>query len=162
MDWNSLAQSGEAVWTLIGTMSATTALSVLTFIKTSISGKKFAKVSDFAVVANESIKFAKNEISEAKVQIVDEVKAQIVEPLKEQINALRSDNVQLTNLCATMLSLIPMNITLKREVVETLGNINSVSAQTQTLLETNLASQEEQERQTQSTNQTLSEDIDNI
>jgi hypothetical protein len=63
MDLNSILQSGEGVWALFGSLGASTVISIFTFLKVNVSGKKFNKLSDFAVVADQTTKFAKNELS---------------------------------------------------------------------------------------------------
>ena len=162
MDLNSLTESASVVWTLIGTVGAGTLISVLTFIKTSMSGKKFTKVSDFAVVADKSMKFAKSEMQDAKTEIVDETRKLIVEPLKEQIQALVSDNVQLASLTVSLLAYVPLPLEIKKDAVKVLGTLGNISTESKKLLESSVAYQEKQTALEKAQITKLQTDIDKI
>ena len=162
MDLDSLVESGEVIWALIGTLGATTIFSVLTFIKTISSGKKFNKVSDFTVVADQSIGFAKGEILKAKDQIVEETRKTIVEPMKAQVQALLSDNANLVSLSVSLLSYIPLPLEIKKDAVSVITTLGNISNEALKLFETSIAYQETQEAKAQEVNNDLSENIDDI
>ena len=162
MDWNSLSESGTALWTLVGALGGTTILSVLTFIKTSVSGKKFTKVSDFAVVADQSMKFAKGEMIIAKNQLIEETKKTIVEPMKEQVQALLSDNAQLASITVSLLSYIPLPLEVKKDAIVVISKLGSVTDEAKVLLTSSMEYQEAQEAIEQAQNTELQDNIDNI
>ena len=162
MDLSSLLESGTALWTLIGGASGLVIINVLTFIKTSVSGKKFTKVSDFAVVADQSIKFAKSEITSAKEQIVEETRKTIVEPLKEQVQALVSDNAQLSSVVVSLLSYIPLPLEIKKDAVAVIGKLGNITDEAKSLLESSITYQEKQIVIENENNTELQDDIDKI
>ena len=162
VDINSLLESGEILWAFIGTLGVGVVFSTLTFIKTSVSGKKFRKVSDFAVVADQSMKFAKKEMVKAKEQLLIETQKTIVEPLKEQVNALLSDNAQLASLTVSLLSYINLPLPIKKDAIKVISTLGNVSAEALKLLESSTAYQENQEAQEQTANTDLTENIDGI
>ena len=144
VDFNSLSESATALWVMIGTLGVGTVISVGTFIKTSVSGKKFTKVSDFAVVADQSIKFAKSEITNAKKQIVEETRTEIVEPLKEQVQVLVSDNAKLSSLVVSLLSYIPLPLEVKKPAVAVIGTLGQITPEVIELIEATVSYQEKQ------------------
>jgi hypothetical protein len=144
VDLDSLIESGNVLWVFIGTLGAGTTFSILSFIKTSISGKKFTKVSDFAVVADKNIKFGKNEMIKAKNEIVEETKKLIVEPLKQQVVALVSDNAQLASLVVSLTSYIPLPLEVKREAVVVINTLGNITEEAKKLLNSSIAYQEKQ------------------
>jgi len=162
MDLNSLLESGTAIWTLIATSGTGIFISVLTFSKVLMSGKKFTKVSDFAVVADQSIKFAKSEIKDAKKEIVDETRKTIVEPLKEQVLALVSDNAQLASLTVSLLSYVPLPLEVKKDAVTMISKLSNVSSEAKRLLDSSIGYQEKQVALEQSQTSKLNSDIDKI
>jgi len=162
MDLNSLLESATALWTGVGVAGGIVILNVLTFIKTNISGKKFNKVSDFAVVADQSIKFAKGEISKAKDEIVEETKKLIVEPLKAQVQALVSNNAQLSSVVVSLLSYIPLPLEVKQKAVAVIGTLGNITDEVKELLNSSIEYQEKQEADTQEQGTELHEDIDKI
>lgn len=162
MDLNSINESAAAVWAVIGTLGAGAILNVLIFIKTSVSGKKFRKVSDFAVVADQSMKFAKGEMVVAKNQLVEETKRTIVEPMKEQVEALLSDNAKLASLTVTLLSYVPLPLEIKKDAVAVIGALGNISSGVKVLLDTSVKYQEKQEAIEQAQSDELQDSIDNI
>ena len=162
MDLNSLAESGTALWAILGTAGGVTFLNVLSFIKITISGKKFSKVSDFAVVADQSIKFAKGEIKEMKKDIVEQTKLQIVEPLKQQVQALVSDNAKLSSLVVSLISYIPLPLEVKKEAVAITGTLGNIMGEAQTLLQSSVDYQQKQESVVVEKSTELLDDIDKI
>lgn len=162
MDWNSVNESAAAVWAIIGTLGVGAILNVLIFIKTSVSGKKFRKVSDFAVVADQSMKSAKNEMVVAKNQLVEETKRTIVEPMKEQVEGLLSDNAKLASLTVALLSYVPLPLEVKKDAVAVIGALGNISSGVKVLLDTSVKYQEKQEAIEQAQNTELQADIDKI
>jgi len=162
MDLNSLVESGQVLWAFVGTLGVSTAINILTFMKTSLGGKKITKMSDFAVVADKSMKYAKSEFATAKEQIVTETKKQIIEPLQAQVKGLISDNAQLASLCVSLVSLIPMPLDVKKNAVNVISTINNVSVEAKTLLEASVVAQEQQELVQQEQDNELQENINNI
>ncbi len=162
VDLDSLIESGNVLWVFIGTLGTGTILSVFTFIKTSVSGKKFNKVSDFAVVADQSIKFGKSQMKDMKDQIVEETKKLIVEPLKEQVQALVSDNAQLSSVVVSLLSYIPLPLEVKQKAVTVIGTLGNVTDEVKELLNSSIEYQEKQEANTQEQGTELHEDINKI
>ena len=162
MDLNSLMESATALWTFVGVAGGVTILNVLTFIKTAVSGKKFTKVSDFAVVADQSIKFAKDEIISAKQEIVEETKRMIVEPLKEQVQALVSDNAQLSSVVVSLLSYIPLPLEIKKDAVAVIGTLGNITDEAKALLESSIKYQEEQVVVEKEQSTELKDDINKI
>ena len=162
MDLNSLLESGNALWVFIGTLGVGTIISVFTFIKTSVSGKKFNKLSDFTVVADQSIKFGKNEMIKAKDQLVAETKKTIIEPMKQQVQALVSDNAQLASIVVSLLSYIPLPLEIKKDAVAVIGTLGQITVEVKALLDSSIAYQESQEAIEQSQDTELNENIDNI
>jgi len=162
MDLNSILESGTALWTAIGGVSGLVILNVLTFIKTSVSGKKFTKVSDFAVVADQSIKFAKSEITSAKEQIVEETRKTIVEPLKEQVQALVSDNAQLSSIVVSLLSYIPLPLEVKKDAVAVIGTLGNITNGAKALLDSSITYQESQVAIEKTQDTELQDNIDKI
>jgi hypothetical protein len=162
MDLNSLIESGNVLWALIGTIGAGTGLSVLTFIKTSVSGKKFNKLSDFTVVADQSIQFGKNEMIKAKDQIVAETQKLIVEPMKQQVQALISDNAQLSSVVVSLLSYIPLPLEIKKNAVAVIGTLGQITNEAKALLDSSIEYQEAQDAITQEQDTQLQENINQI
>jgi hypothetical protein len=162
MDLNSILESGTALWTAIGGVGGLVIINVLTFIKTSVSGKKFTKVSDFAVVADQSIKFAKSEITSAKEQIVEETKKLIVEPLKEQVQALVSDNAQLSSIVVSLLSYIPLPLEVKKDAVAVIGTLGNITNGAKALLDSSITYQESQVAIEKTQDTELQDNIDKI
>lgn len=144
MDLNSLMDSATALWATIGIAGGVTLINVLTFIKTSVSGKKFSKVSDFAVVADQSIKFAKVEIKDLRNEIVEQTKLQIVEPMKQQVQALVSDNAKLSSLVVSLISYIPLPLEVKTEAVAVTATLSNVLSEAQLLLQSSVEYQKKQ------------------
>ena len=176
MDWSNIIESGNlllatdfsitesanAVWALIGTLGVGVVLSVATFIKTSVSGKKFTKVSDFTVIADQSIKFGKSEMIKAKDQLVEETKRTIIEPMTKQVQALVSDNAQLASLVVGLLSYIPLPLEVKKSAVAVIGTLGNVTDEVKTLLNSSISYQENQEVVEQSQGTELQDNIDKI
>lgn len=144
MNLDTLSESATALWAIVGTAGGMTGLSILTFIKTTVSNKKFSKLSDFAVVADQSIKFAKNEMISLKNEIINETKKQIVDPLMVQVKALVSDNTQMASLVVSLLSYIPLPLEVKKPTVEVIKTLGNITDEVKTLL---IASIEQQEKQ---------------
>lgn len=162
MDLNSLAESGTAFWGFIGTAGGLSILNILTFIKTSVSGKKFNKLSDFAVVADQSIKFGKSQMVELKNQIVEETRLQIVEPLKKQVQALVSDNAQLSSVVVSLLSYIPLPLEVKKDAVAVIGTLGNITDNAKALLNSSILYQEKQEAVVVEKSTELIDNIDKI
>ncbi len=162
MDLNSIIESGNVLWVFIGTLGTGTVLSVLTFVKTSVSGKKFTKVSDFAVVADQSIKFAKDEITKAKDQIVEETKKTIVEPLKQQVQALISDNAQLSSIVVSLFSYIPLPLEVKKNAITVISTLGNITDEAKALLNSSIEYQETQQATAQEQSTELQENINKI
>ena len=162
MDLNSLMESTSALYATVGVAGGITFLNVLTFIKTAVSGKKFNKLSDFAVVADQSIKFAKGEIRELKNELVEETRKTIVEPLKEQVQALVSDNAQLSSVVVSLLSYIPLPLEVKKDAVAVIGTLGNITDEAKTLLNSSIVYQEKQEAVVVTKSTELLDDIDKI
>lgn len=162
MDWNSLSESAGAVYALAGALGGTTLLSILTFIKTTVSGKKFNKLSDFAVVADQSIKFAKGELSVLKDQIVEETRIKIVEPMKAQVNLLISDNAKLSSLVVSLLSYVPLPLEVKKPAVAVIGTLGQIAPEVIELIEASVNYQEAQLVVEQEKDNELTKHIDDI
>lgn len=162
LDANSLMESATALWTVIGVAGGISILNVLTFVRTAVSGKKFKNVSDFAVVADQSIKFAKKEIKELKNEIVDETMEKVVNPLKEQVQTLVSSNTQLSSVVVSLLSYIPLPLEIKKDAVSVIGTLGNITDEARALLASSLAYQEKQEAIEQEKDTELKDDIGNI
>ena len=162
MDLNSLSESATAFWILIGGTGGLAVLNVLTFIKTSVSGKKFTKVSDFTVVADQSMKLAKDEMVKAKNQIVEETRTTIVEPLKQQVSTLISANTQLSSVVVSLLSYIPLPLEIKKDAVAVIGTLGNITDEARTLLESSITYQESQVVIEQEQDTELKDNIDEI
>ena len=162
MDLNSIMDSAVGLWATVGVVGGISVLNILTFIKTAVSGKKFTKVSDFAVVADQSIKFAKTEITSAKNEIVAETKKEIVEPLTKQVQALVSDNAQLSSVVVSLLSYIPLPLEVKKDAVAVIGTLGNITTEAKALLETSVEYQEKQIVVENSQSAELQSDIDKI
>jgi len=162
VDLDGLIESGNALWVFIGTLGTGTVINVLTFIKTSVSGKKFSKVSDFAVVADQSMKFAKKEMLKAKEEIVIETKKTIVEPMQQQVTALVSDNAQLASIVVSLLSYVQLPLEVKKETVKVISTLGHITDEAKALLEASAKYQEYQETLETKQNTQLNDDIDKI
>jgi hypothetical protein len=162
MDVDTLNESATALWAIIGAIGGTTLISILTFIKTSVSGKKFRKMSDFAVVADQSMKFAKGEMLVAKDRLVEETKKTIVEPMGKQVEALMADNAQLASLTVTLLSYVQLPLEVKKDAVAVIGALGNISSGVKVLFDTSVKYQEKQEALKQTQNTELQDNIDNI
>lgn len=162
MDLNSLMESAGALYTFVGLAGGVTILNVLTFIKTAVSGKKFNKLSDFAVVADQSIKFAKNEIRDLKEELVAETRKTIVEPMQQQVQALVSDNAKLASLTVSLLSYIPLPLEVKKDAVAVINALGNISSGAKTLIDTTVKYQESQVAIEQKQSTELQDDIDKI
>ena len=137
-------------------------LSVFTFFKSSISGKKIKSVTDFTVIADQNIKNTAKVFKETKTEIVTQIKSEIVEPIKENVTELVNSTQQLSSLCATLIALVPMDLETKRIAFATVQKITSVSSDTMKLLETSIKVQETQEAEEKQDSENLNQDIDNI
>ena len=162
MDLNSLMESAGALYAFVGVAGGVTILNVLTFIKTAVSGKKFNKLSDFAVVADQSIKFAKGELSVLKTQIVEETRKEIVEPMKEQVQVLVSDNAKLSSLVVSLLSYIPLPLEVKKPAVAVIGTLGQITPEVIELIEATVSYQEKQAVVDQEQDTELTKSIDDI
>ena len=162
VDINGLVESGNALWVFAGTLGVGTLISVLTFVKTSVSGKKFNKLSDFTVVADQSIKFGKSEMIKAKNQIVEETRKTIVEPMKEQVQALLSDNAQLSSVVVSLLSYIPLPLEVKKDAVAVIGTLGQITDEAKALLSSSIAYQEKQVAIENTQDTELKNNIDDI
>jgi hypothetical protein len=162
MDLNSLMESATALWATVGIAGGVTLINILTFIKTSVSGKKFNKLSDFAVVADQSIKFAKGEVRDLKNELVEETRKTIVEPLKEQVSALVSDNAQLSSVVVSLLSYIPLPLEVKKDAVAVIGTLGNITDEAKKLLESSIVYQEKQVVVDEKQNTDLQDNIDKI
>lgn len=162
MDLNSLLESAGALWAVVGASGGLLIMNVLTFVKTSVSGKKFTKVSDFAVVAHQSAEFGKKEMLKAKAEIVEETKKLIVEPLQAQVKALVSDNATLVSAVVSLLSYVPLPLEVKKESIAALSVLGNVSSESKKLLEASVAYQEKQIALEQENTTQLKTDISKI
>ena len=162
VDVNSLIESGNALWVFAGTLGFGAIVSVFTFVKTSVSGKKFNKLSDFTVVADQSIKFGKSEMIKAKEQLVAETRKTIIEPMKEQVQALLSDNAQLSSIVVSLFSYIPLPLEIKKNAVAVISTLGNITDEAKKLLNSSIAYQENQEAIEQSQDMELQENINKI
>ena len=162
MDLNSLLESAGALWAVVGASGGLLIMNVLTFVKTSVSGKKFTKVSDFAVVAHQSAEFGKKEMLKAKAEIVEETKKLIVEPLQAQVQALISDNAQLASITVSLLSYVPLPLEVKKDAVTVLSTLGNVANEAKQLLSTSIAYQEKQIALDKASDDKLNSDINDI
>jgi hypothetical protein len=162
INWAELIEQGNVVWAGIITIGGGVLVNVATFIKTTFSGKKFTKVSDFAVVADKSMKFAKSEITEVKKEVMTLMKSEVVAPLLEEIQQLKADNTKLANLAVTALSLTPIPLEQKKALLPVLSTIGTVSKEATAILQANIAKQENDKIEEISTVNTLNETINEI
>jgi len=162
MDWNSINEGVIAVWAMVGTLGVVGIINVATFIKTAVSGKKFNKLSDFTVVADQSVKFGKNELVKAKDILVAETKKEIIEPLKQQVTALLSDNAQLASLTVSLLSYVPLPLEIKKPAVAVISKLGNITDEAKALITASLEYQEKQEAIEEAQGTTLQDDIDKI
>lgn len=162
IDWSALMEQGQAFWTAVAILGGNTVVNIFNFFKTTVSGKKFSKVSDFAVVADQSIKFAKKEMSDLKTQAVDLIKSDVVAPLVAEIKALKEDNQKLTDLAVTALSLSPIPLEQKKALLPVLATIGTVSKEATVILQANIDKQENDLLQNAETDNTLNTEISKI
>lgn len=162
MDLNSLLENAGALWGIIGVSGGLLIMNVLNFTKTLVSGKKFKKLSDFTVVAHQSVEFGKTEMLKAKAEIVGETKKLIVEPLQAQIKSLVSDNATLVSTVVSLLSYVPLPLEVKKESIAALSVLGNISSESKKLLETSVAYQEKQIALEKINDTQLKTDIDKI
>lgn len=162
IDWSSLIEQGQLLWAGIITLCGGTLLNIFTFIKTSVSGKKFTKVTDFAVVADQSIKFAKDEILKLKGEITTQIESTVVAPLVSEIKALKEDNTKLANLAVTALSLSPIPLEQKKALLPILSTIGTVSEQAAVILKATITKEELLQVQELESREDISESIKEI
>jgi|GEM_PF-4403624 len=162
MDWNSILDNTAVLWGALGFAGLNTGLNVIKFLNGILSGKNVKKLLSFTAIADKSIKDTKIDLISLKKEVVESFKKEIVAPLVAQVKKVKDDNEMLANIAVTALSLANVPLDQKKELFNALNKINSISQETQNLLNASIQTAEKQQEEEKQEDEELNETINNI
>jgi hypothetical protein len=149
-----------------GAISINTVLSVFNLFKGIFGSRRISKLMNFTAVADMNIKdnqvsFAtlKKDLLQDLTGVLEKVKNELINPLVNRLAVSEKNNVMLSDITVTLLSLVNVPLDQKRELFSALSGISTISNQAKELLSASIKSEEAQQVATQTNDNLISENI---